>query len=55
MKHETAQLDGDIGVGAAWVTACYSELVVRNEVRWSHPYNFDFEDGSGFGWATLVG
>lgn len=55
MKHETAQLDGDIGVGAARVTACCSELVVRNGVHWSHPYNFGFEDGSGFGWVTLVG
>lgn len=49
VKGGNAQLDYDIGVGAARATACYSESVVRSGARWSHPYNSGFEDGSDFG------
>lgn len=55
MKGGNAQLGHGTGVGAAQATAYYSESVVQSGVRWSRPYNSDFEDGNDFGLVTLVG
>lgn len=49
VKGENAQLDYDIGVGAARATACYSGSVGQSGGRWSRPYNSGFEGGSDFG------
>lgn len=55
VKDGNAQLDYDIGVGAARAAACYSESVAQSGGRWPHPYNFGFEGGNDFGWVTLAG